>query len=64
MKTSIFIAKPAPVCSAIPSLMLQHSSHLSTSIYLQMALKPDIIHIVGHTEAHHAATGNGCHHCQ
>ena len=32
-------------------------SHLSTSIYLQMALKPDIIHIVGHTEAHHAATG-------
>jgi len=31
-------------------------SHLSTSIYLQMALKPDIIHIVGHTEAHHAAT--------
>ena len=33
-------------------------SHLSTSIYLQMALKPDIIHIVGHTEAHHAATGS------
>ena len=33
-------------------------SHLSTSIYLQMALKPDIIHIVGHTEAHHAATAN------
>ena len=32
-------------------------SHLSTSIYLQMGLKPDIIHIVGHTEAHHAATG-------
>ena len=31
-------------------------AHLSASIYLQMALKPDIIHIVGHTEAHHAAT--------
>ncbi|MGE5124018.1 MAG: cobalamin B12-binding domain-containing protein [Acidobacteriaceae bacterium] len=31
-------------------------SHLATSIYLQMALKPDIIHVVGHTEAHHAAT--------
>jgi methylmalonyl-CoA mutase cobalamin-binding subunit len=31
-------------------------AHLATSIYLQMALKPDIIHIVGHTEAHHAAT--------
>ena len=30
--------------------------HLSASIYLQMALKPDIVHIVGHTEAHHAAT--------
>jgi len=32
--------------------------HLAASIYLQMALKPDIIHIVGHTEAHHAATAD------
>jgi len=31
-------------------------AHLSTSIYLQMAIKPHIIHVVGHTEAHHAAT--------
>jgi hypothetical protein len=31
-------------------------AHLATSIYLQMALKPHIIHVVGHTEAHHAAT--------
>jgi len=31
-------------------------AHLATSIYLQTALKPHIIHIVGHTEAHHAAT--------
>mgnify|MGYP000890518149 FL=1 len=31
-------------------------SHLATSVYLQMALKPDIIHVVGHTEADHAAT--------
>jgi len=31
-------------------------AHLATSIYLQMALKPHILHIVGHTEAHHAAT--------
>ena len=31
-------------------------AHLATSIYLQMALKPQIIHIVGHTEADHAAT--------
>ena len=31
-------------------------AHLATSVYLQMALKPHILHIVGHTEAHHAAT--------
>jgi hypothetical protein len=31
--------------------------HLAASTYLQMAMKPDILHIVGHTEAHHAATG-------
>jgi methylmalonyl-CoA mutase cobalamin-binding subunit len=31
-------------------------AHLATSVSLQMALKPHIIHIVGHTEAHHAAT--------
>ncbi len=31
-------------------------AHLAASIYVQMALKPHIIHIVGHTEADHAAT--------
>lgn len=31
-------------------------AHLATSVYMQMALKPHIVHIVGHTEAHHAAT--------
>lgn len=31
-------------------------AHLATSIYLQMALQPNIIHVVGHTEADHAAT--------
>jgi hypothetical protein len=31
-------------------------AHLASSVYLQMALKPDIVHVVGHTEAHHAAT--------
>ena len=31
-------------------------AHLSATIYLQMALRPHIVHIVGHTEAHHAAT--------
>jgi methylmalonyl-CoA mutase cobalamin-binding subunit len=30
--------------------------HLAAATYLQMALRPDIYHIVGHTEAHHAAT--------
>ncbi len=31
-------------------------AHLAASVYLQMALKPHIIHVVGHTEADHAAT--------
>jgi methylmalonyl-CoA mutase cobalamin-binding subunit len=31
-------------------------AHLAASIYLQMAIHPHIIHVVGHTEAHHAAT--------
>jgi hypothetical protein len=31
--------------------------HLAASIYLQMALEPHIVHVVGHSEAHHAATG-------
>ncbi|MCC7353213.1 MAG: methionine synthase, partial [Anaerolineae bacterium] len=30
--------------------------HLAAGIYVQMALRPHIVHIVGHTEAHHAAT--------
>jgi len=25
-------------------------------VYLQMALEPHIVHVVGHAEAHHAAT--------
>ena len=31
-------------------------AHLATSVYVQMALRPHIMHVVGHTEAHHAAT--------
>jgi hypothetical protein len=31
-------------------------AHLAASVYLQMALQPHIVHVVGHTEAHHAAT--------
>ncbi len=30
-------------------------AHLSASVYLQMALQPHIVHVVSHTEAHHAA---------
>jgi hypothetical protein len=33
-------------------------AHLAASIYLQMTVKPNIVHIVGHTEAHHAATAD------
>ena len=33
-------------------------AHLAASVYLQMALKPNIIHIVGFTEADHAATAD------
>jgi hypothetical protein len=33
-------------------------AHLAASIYVQMALQPHILHVVGHTEAHHAATAN------
>jgi methylmalonyl-CoA mutase cobalamin-binding subunit len=31
-------------------------AHLAASVYLQMAVKPHIVHVVGHSEAHHAAT--------
>jgi methylmalonyl-CoA mutase cobalamin-binding subunit len=31
-------------------------AHLASSIYLQMALAPHIVHVVGYTEADHAAT--------
>lgn len=33
-------------------------AHLAASIYLQMALKPHIIHVVSYTEADHAATAD------
>jgi methylmalonyl-CoA mutase cobalamin-binding subunit len=33
-------------------------AHLASSIYLQMALRPHIVHVVGHTEADHAATAD------
>ncbi len=33
-------------------------AHLAASVYLQMALRPHIVHVVSHTEAHHAATAD------
>ena len=33
-------------------------AHLAASVYVQMALKPHIVHVVGYTEAHHAATAD------
>jgi methylmalonyl-CoA mutase cobalamin-binding subunit len=31
-------------------------AHLAASVYLQMGLQPHIVHVVSHTEAHHAAS--------
>jgi len=31
-------------------------AHLAASVYLQMALRPHVLHVVSHVEAHHAAT--------
>ena len=33
-------------------------AHLAASVYVQMALQPHILHVVAHTEAHHAATAD------
>ncbi len=33
-------------------------AHLAASVYLQMALKPHIVHVVGYVEADHAATAD------
>jgi len=33
-------------------------AHLAASVYVQMALRPHIVHVVAHTEAHHAATAD------
>jgi hypothetical protein len=34
----------------------QAKAHLATTVFSQMALKPDIVHVVGYPEADHAAT--------
>jgi methylmalonyl-CoA mutase cobalamin-binding subunit len=33
-------------------------AHLAASVYIQMAVNPHIVHVVGYTEAHHAATAD------
>jgi methylmalonyl-CoA mutase cobalamin-binding subunit len=33
-------------------------AHLATTVYVQMVLRPHIVHVVAHTEAHHAATAD------
>ncbi|MBI5564934.1 MAG: cobalamin B12-binding domain-containing protein [Chloroflexi bacterium] len=33
-------------------------AHLAASVYVQMALRPHIVHVVGYTEADHAATAD------
>jgi hypothetical protein len=33
-------------------------AHLAVSVYVQMALDPHIVHVVAHSEAHHAATAD------
>lgn len=40
---------------SFPLSVPQARAHLAQSIMLQMAIHPSIIHIVGYTEAHHAA---------
>ena len=50
------LLSPEPVSGRNPLDPDLARGHLAASVYLQMALQPHIIHIVGHTEAHHAAT--------
>jgi hypothetical protein len=35
----------------------QAKAHLATTVFVQMALEPDIVHVVGYPEADHAVTG-------
>jgi len=41
---------------SFPMDEVEARAHLAASVYLQMSLKPHIIHVVGYSEAHHAAT--------
>jgi len=51
--------------TSMPAGYDRAKGHLAASTLLQMAVRPDIVHIVGHSEYHHAATAEdvieGCH---
>ncbi len=44
--------------TSMPAGYDRAKGHLAASTFLQMAVKPDIVHIVGHSEYHHAATAD------
>lgn len=51
--------------TSMPAGYDRAKGHLAASTFLQMSVKPDIVHIVGPSEYHHAATATdvieGCH---
>ncbi len=51
--------------TSMPAGFDKAKGHLAASTLIQMAVRPDIVHIVGHSEYHHAATAQdiieGCH---
>jgi hypothetical protein len=51
--------------TSMPAGFDKAKGHLAASTFLQMAVRPHIVHIVGHSEYHHAATAEeiieGCH---
>jgi hypothetical protein len=44
--------------ASYPQNMAEARAHLAASVYVQMALSPHVVHVVSHSEAHHAATAD------
>ena len=44
--------------ASYPQNMAEARAHLAASVYVQMAVQPHIVHVVSHSEAHHAATAD------
>ncbi len=44
--------------ASYPQNVAEARAHLAASVYVQMALQPHIVHVVSHSEAHHAATAD------